>query len=262
MTHLAVLEQEKLLHVWSDNQISAGDDWYPRIQKAMDDSRVAVLLVSPDYLASKFIRSEEVPRLLQLHAENGMLFLPLIARSSAWKLVPWLSRVQVRPKNGMPLAMGTGDQIDADLAAFTYEVASLIERFKVYSSPTVERACSEFDKAMSRIQDTNEEVNDTAVATLLALAIEHGAPAYNNGTPINCTRIYRYAASSLLKLLHSCGSSSSQRGVREAQRLLPDVIPEEDDIDEKNADELAWKFRDTFDRILDASTSNLTRWCT
>jgi hypothetical protein len=28
MTHLAVLEFEKLLHVWADTKIAAGDDWY------------------------------------------------------------------------------------------------------------------------------------------------------------------------------------------------------------------------------------------
>src|SRR5215471_7217732 len=203
MTHLAVLEFEGLLHIWADTRIAAGDDWYKRIQNAMDDSRVAVLLVSPDFLASKFIRNEEVPRLLQLHADSGMLILPLIARPCAWQLVPWLSRTQVRPKNGKPLSMGNDNDSDADLAAFTYEVASLLSRFTPQPSRSVVTACNRLDSTCKTIQEAKHVVDDRVVMSILILAIEHGAPIYNEGSPSDCARIYRYAAHRLLELIHA-----------------------------------------------------------
>lgn len=257
MTHLAVLEFEGLLHVWADTRIEAGEDWYERIQSAMDDSRVAVLLVSPDFIASKFIRNEEVPRLLKLHAENDMLILPLIARPCAWQLVPWLFRIQARPKNGGPLSMGNDNNIDADLASFTYEVASLLNRLTRQPSAAVVAALDALDKTCQPLRTTNQFVDDRAVMSVLALAIEHGVPLYNEGSAVDCTHIYRYAAQRLLEVIHASKTSREPRGftrsVREAEHLLPPIIPREDAITTENADALAWKLRKAFDQILDAA---------
>ncbi|MCZ7361108.1 MAG: toll/interleukin-1 receptor domain-containing protein, partial [Candidatus Methanoperedens sp.] len=63
VTHLGVLEQEGLLDLWDDRRIGAGEDWEREIQKAMAKASVAVLLISADYLNSKFILGEEVPTL-------------------------------------------------------------------------------------------------------------------------------------------------------------------------------------------------------
>ena len=262
MTHLAILEFEGLLHLWADTQISAGDDWYQRIQTAMDDSRVAVLLVSPDFLASKFIRNEEVPRLLQRHACNGMLILPLIARPCAWGLVPWLSRIEVRPKHGKPLSMGSDNDIDAELASFTSEVASLLNRSAPGPPVTTVSAYKEFERACNALRQTGQVVDDHVVTSILTEAIKHGAPVYNGGSPIDCARIYRYAANRLIELIRTNQSSARHTrvppGVREAENLLPAITPAEGAITAENADELAWALRRAFDRILDVSRRTLT----
>jgi hypothetical protein len=250
MVNLAVLEFEGLLHVWADTRLSAGEAWYESINNAMDYSRVAVLLVSPDFLASKFIRNEEVPRLLQLHQENGMLILPLIARPAAWKLVPWLSQVQVRPKFGKPLSMGTDNEIDADLTNFTYEVASLLNRFTPQPSTAVLRAYSDLESKCKSI----ESVDEQAMGLILTTAIDHGAPAYNEGSPLDCARIYRYAANRLVELIQAGKSSGNQThstpSVQQVEGLLSSLIPPEDSITTENADQLAWTLRRAFDRIL------------
>ena len=68
LTHLSVLDHEGLLHVWTDRRIEVGASWQAKINEAMSDSRVAVLLVTANFLTSEFILNQEVPRLLQLHA--------------------------------------------------------------------------------------------------------------------------------------------------------------------------------------------------
>src|ERR687894_656546 len=85
MVHLAVLERRRLIHVWSDTRIAFGADWEVEIERALSESRVAVLLVSPAFLASDYIWSKELPRIMG-HREQGMEVLPLIIRPCAWQL--------------------------------------------------------------------------------------------------------------------------------------------------------------------------------
>jgi hypothetical protein len=80
VTHLRVLEREGLLQVWDDRRIHGGDDWYPEIEKAINESRIAVLLITADFLTSDFILKEEVPRLLAKRESEGMRVIPLIVK--------------------------------------------------------------------------------------------------------------------------------------------------------------------------------------
>ena len=57
-----------------------------------------------------------------------MLVLPVLARPCAWKLISWLASRQVRPQDGRPLSAASEVDIDADLTALTYEIASLVNR--------------------------------------------------------------------------------------------------------------------------------------
>jgi predicted acylesterase/phospholipase RssA len=53
------------LKVWDDKQISPGEDWRKRISDALAKTRVALLLVSPDFMKSEFISEEEVRYFLE-----------------------------------------------------------------------------------------------------------------------------------------------------------------------------------------------------
>ena len=127
LTHLAVLERRQLIHTWSDTRIAIGADWQGEIENALGSSRVAVLLVSPAFLASDFIWREEMPRIME-HRKNGMEVLPLIIRPCAWLLEEDLRQLQSRPIEGRPLSTVSDAQIDLDLAAFVYELAARIEK--------------------------------------------------------------------------------------------------------------------------------------
>ena len=125
-TQLAVLEMEGLLSVWEDRQIAAGDDWKPEIEKAIDSASVAILLISAHFLSSKFIRGEEVPRMLKRRKRDGLRVIPLILKPCAWKQVSWLAPIQGRPTDNKPLSGFSEHDVDVHLCALAEEVQALI----------------------------------------------------------------------------------------------------------------------------------------
>ncbi len=117
---LAGLENQKIMKVWHDGQISPGAEWHDEIKKAMKNCRMALLLVSQYFLASPFIRDEELPSLLTQRIEAGMIVIPIIIRPCPWSGDALLGRLQALPVNGRPVANVTNrnrrDQIWADIA--------------------------------------------------------------------------------------------------------------------------------------------------
>lgn len=76
--HLRPLERDHSLAVWDDTKIRPGTDWRGEIRHAIQTAKVAILLVSADFLASEFIAKNELPPLLRAAKEDGALILPVI----------------------------------------------------------------------------------------------------------------------------------------------------------------------------------------
>src|SRR6218665_3206938 len=71
LVHLKPLERDGLIDTWVDTRLLAGDRWKKEIDAALKKARVAVLLVSADFLASDFIINNELPPLLKAAEEQG-----------------------------------------------------------------------------------------------------------------------------------------------------------------------------------------------
>ncbi|MCB0476279.1 MAG: toll/interleukin-1 receptor domain-containing protein [Flavobacteriaceae bacterium] len=111
LKHLSVLEKEGELEVWHDGKISAGDDRTSIIQRAISTSQIAVLLISPDFLASERIQEAQIPIIQQQKQARGKEFtvIPLLIRPSAWKQLTWLSALQAWPLNEEAIPAGERD---------------------------------------------------------------------------------------------------------------------------------------------------------
>jgi tetratricopeptide (TPR) repeat protein len=121
VTMLAGLQRRGIIDAWQDRRIEAGDEWYKSIQDAMDECDLALLLVSPDFIASRFIQEEELPHVLARREEVRLRVIPIIVRPCMWSSEPVLSDLQALPKDAKPVitfskANGDRDQVWADIA--------------------------------------------------------------------------------------------------------------------------------------------------
>jgi anti-anti-sigma factor len=86
--HLEPYVRNTAITVWDDTMIRAGAVWKEKIWQALASAKVAVLLVSPAFLASKFIAEEELPPLLEAAKTKGVAILWVPVKSSSFKLTP------------------------------------------------------------------------------------------------------------------------------------------------------------------------------
>lgn len=92
--HLEPLNREGLIDSWDDTRIRPGDDWRQEIQAALDAAKVAVLLISADFFASKFIANNELPPLLAAAEGKGVKILSVLIGPSRFERTTTLSRFQ------------------------------------------------------------------------------------------------------------------------------------------------------------------------
>lgn len=109
--HLKPLERAGIIDRWDDSRIEAGADWKAEIGEALASARVAVLLVSADFLSSDFIDSDELPALLRKAEEDGLTLLSVILKPCRFKQTGSLSRLQsINPPERALIDMSEGEQ--------------------------------------------------------------------------------------------------------------------------------------------------------
>jgi internalin A len=103
--HLAPLTTyNKLLTTWDDTRLIAGEEWDERIKEELNSSDIIFLLISPDFLNTKYIKDEELEIAIKRHDNGECKVVPIVLRKCGWTDIPMLSKLSGVPAKGTPIA--------------------------------------------------------------------------------------------------------------------------------------------------------------
>jgi internalin A len=118
--HLSPLRDQGLISDWNDRKIEAGT-WNPQIEEAMKNSDIFILLITHNFISSKYISSKEITTAYSRYKEHKSKIIPVVCDSCDWALLPitnsekefhptlkkelfvWLGKFQPFPKDGKPI---------------------------------------------------------------------------------------------------------------------------------------------------------------
>jgi hypothetical protein len=112
--HLDPLLAGTTIKPWDDSQLEAGEEWESVIQNAIYNSCAAVLLVSPNFLATKFVTTLELPLFLAAAKERGMLILWMLVADCSWQS-NWFSAYQALHSPMQPITSLDGSRCEEAL---------------------------------------------------------------------------------------------------------------------------------------------------
>src|SRR4051794_13248638 len=78
--HLANCRKQKICDDWFDGDIVPGSDWDDAIKTKLRSADIILLLISPDFLNSKYIDSVEIQEAMQRHQEKTARVVPIVLR--------------------------------------------------------------------------------------------------------------------------------------------------------------------------------------
>ncbi len=98
---LRPLQRERLIDVWHNRDINAGTEWEQEIKKHLNEAKIILLLVSPDFIDSDSCYSIEMKRAKERHERKEAKVIPLILRPVDWQGV--LGTLQALPTDAKPV---------------------------------------------------------------------------------------------------------------------------------------------------------------
>jgi len=181
---LQVAARQGIISIWDDKEIQSGQNWKDEIRKALNSVSVAILMISPDFLASDFILTKEIPELLRRQEKEGLIIIPVIVRPCVWHTVDWLRQMQFWPNDARPLVLLSEYELDQKLVEFTQLIVAASER----TNSAAKLISKEIIPAKSSTKTDNEKNffisyahEDGDFAELLQLRIEkHGYKAWRD----------------------------------------------------------------------------------
>jgi len=125
--HLKPYTRNASVTIWDDTKIRGGAEWQQEIEQALGAAKVAVLLVSPSFLASDFIAEQELPPLLEAAEREGLKILWIPISHSAYRetrIGDYQAAAGCDPDH--PMSSLSGPEQDRAFVAVCEEIKALI----------------------------------------------------------------------------------------------------------------------------------------
>jgi TIR domain len=101
-SHLSILKNNGEIESWHDHKITAGSEWAEKIDDNMRAADVVLLLVSSDFLASRYCSEVELRLAMERHERGEAVVIPVILRPVEWKGAPF-GKLQACPTGAKPI---------------------------------------------------------------------------------------------------------------------------------------------------------------
>jgi len=92
-SHLRTIERFSGVKIWDDTSIKAGSDWNKEIERALISTKVAVFLVTSNFLASEFIQDKEMKYFLEISKREKVPILWIAVSACNFEITP-LNHIQ------------------------------------------------------------------------------------------------------------------------------------------------------------------------
>ena len=135
-THLKFLERNDVILTWHDRQIPAGTNWKTQIDENLNTAHIILLLVSADFIASKYCYEVELKRAMERYRSNEARVIPILLRAANWKETPF-GELNPLPRNYKPVtSLPNKDEAFAEIASGISEVVEEVrEEQKIGDNP-------------------------------------------------------------------------------------------------------------------------------
>ncbi len=110
---------------WDDTKIKPGDKWFDEIMASLTSAKVAVLLVSKNFLSSKFIGKHEVPAIREAFRSGELRIFWIPLNFSAYRHT-WLIDHQATQNPEEPLAKLAGWEVEKILRDTCDQIFSIL----------------------------------------------------------------------------------------------------------------------------------------
>lgn len=125
--HLSLLRNQGLIAQWYDRDISAGTEWANQIDDHLHAADIILLLISPDFMTSKYCYGIEMKCALQRHELGDARIIPILLRPVDWQDAPF-SKLQVLPQNAQPVT--TWANRDSAFEEIAKQIRKVVDQLK------------------------------------------------------------------------------------------------------------------------------------
>jgi hypothetical protein len=127
LKHLSGLEAEGLITALHNRSITPGAEWEKEGAENLRKSRIILLLVSPDFMASKFIHEKVLSAALERHRRGEARVIPVLIKPFDLGTGP-LAQLQPVPRDDKPIVMYR--PADTGFAEVSKELRKVIAEIK------------------------------------------------------------------------------------------------------------------------------------
>lgn len=129
-THLKPLGRYYGIDEWDDRRLRTSDKWKVEISKALNNATIAILLFSPNFMASDFIINNELQPLLENADKKGVKIMPVMVRPCATLEESGLSDYQAPNDPEQTLIEMKEGEIDRTLSKLVEDIKFFVKSKK------------------------------------------------------------------------------------------------------------------------------------